>query len=357
MFWRWIPAAALISLVLCSAAQAEDKAALQSRLQRADALTRLDDPALRPWYLKASFQLFDDTGKPSEQGTFEEWWAGPGLLKRTITSPSYTATTIINKDGSFQSAGSQSTPYVLELLERQIVHPLPGESEIAASAPQLIKENAGSAPVDCIMLTRSMRNLPYPAIGVFPTYCFDRDKDILHVDYDFGSFMAVRNSMGVFQQRIMPIDLTISMNRISAVSAHMLMLKTMPLTDADFVPAAGMEKLETQRVHLAYSAIKDSQLVNTAPVYPDAFHPGSNAEPVVVHVTLGTDGRVHALRLESTPDTLLCSPAMNAVLHWSFKPYLLNGQPAEVETNLPVLFTVRGVMPSELQPIKPAHMR
>ena len=349
MFLRWITAA-LFFCVLSAATHADDKAALQARLQRADALTRLDDAALRPWYLKASFQLYDYAGKPTEQGTLEEWWGGPGLNKRTITSPSYTATTILNKDGRFQSSGSQEAPYLLELLEKQIVHPLPGEADIAGSSPRLMKETAGGAVMDCIMLQRNMRYMPYPEVGIFPTYCFDHDKDMVHVDYDFGVFMAVRDRMGMFQQRVIPVDLTISMNRVSAVSAHMAMLKTMPLAGTDFVPDAGMAKLDVQRVQLGYSAIKDSQLENAAPVYPDAFHPSGHSEPVVVHAILGTDGHVHSLRLESTPDALLAAPAMAAVSRWSFRPYLLNGKPAEVETNLPVSFTVQGVMPGELTP-------
>src|ERR1700733_15845813 len=110
----WILPTALILFGLTSVSHAEDKAASQARLQRADALTRVDDPALKPWYLKTNFSLFDDNGKLAEQGTLEEWWAGPSMYKRTITSPSYTGTIIVNKDGRFRTAGSAEAPYLLE---------------------------------------------------------------------------------------------------------------------------------------------------------------------------------------------------------------------------------------------------
>src|SRR5580698_10564719 len=93
----------LLALVLVSNAHADEKATLQARIDRVDAQTRLDDPALKPWYMKVNFQLYDAAGKPGEQGTFEEWWAGPSLYKRTVTSPSYTATLIVNKDGKFRT--------------------------------------------------------------------------------------------------------------------------------------------------------------------------------------------------------------------------------------------------------------
>jgi hypothetical protein len=335
----WILPTALILFGLTSVSHAEDKAASQARLQRADALTRLDDPALKPWYLKTNFSLFDDNGKLAEQGTLEEWWAGPSMYKRTITSPSYTATIIVNKDGRFRTAGSAEAPYLLEQLERQIVHPLPGEGEIAGATPQLQKPAASGPPVDCVMLSRTLRNVPYPQIGLFPTYCMDHDKDVLKVSYDYGSFMAVRSALGMFQQRVMPVELMIYMNRVTAASSRIVALKTAPLTEADFVPPAGMEPDATERVTLPYRDIRDTHIANIAPVTPPGLQPSVLSQAVEIHVRLGTDGHVHAMRLASTPDPLLATAAMAAVVRWTYAPHLVNGKAVEVETTIPVMFS------------------
>jgi len=37
----------------------------------------LDSASMKPWHLKATYQISDDEGKNKDQGTFEEWWAGP----------------------------------------------------------------------------------------------------------------------------------------------------------------------------------------------------------------------------------------------------------------------------------------
>lgn len=37
---------------------------------------------LKPWHLKASYQLYDEKGKPSEQGTYEYWWVSPEVCRR-----------------------------------------------------------------------------------------------------------------------------------------------------------------------------------------------------------------------------------------------------------------------------------
>src|ERR1700722_9607906 len=114
----------VLTACLCAAsAHGEDKAALAARLDRINKVTALDDPALKPWSMKLSFLLDDDVGKLKEQGTIEELWAGPSEYKITIASPSYSATTIVNHDGHFRTAGAAETPYLLQLLLRQMVHP------------------------------------------------------------------------------------------------------------------------------------------------------------------------------------------------------------------------------------------
>src|ERR1700752_2367420 len=41
---------------------------------------------LVPWHLEATYQTFDTDGKPKDQGTFSEWWAGKDRYKTVYTS-------------------------------------------------------------------------------------------------------------------------------------------------------------------------------------------------------------------------------------------------------------------------------
>jgi hypothetical protein len=66
--------------------------ALLKRLQDAEQVQSMDDPALKPWHLKIFVQLNDSEGKPAETGTIEEWWVGPGKFQRVFAFPSYSAT-------------------------------------------------------------------------------------------------------------------------------------------------------------------------------------------------------------------------------------------------------------------------
>lgn len=60
---------------------------------------------------------------------------------------------------------------------------------------------------------------------------------------------------------------------------------------------------------------------------------------VVLQATISTQGTVENLHVISGPP-MLQAAAMDAVRTWTYKPYLLNGQPVEVETQVNVIFSL-----------------
>lgn len=61
---------------------------------------------------------------------------------------------------------------------------------------------------------------------------------------------------------------------------------------------------------------------------------------IVVHLLIGRDGGVQILMTEPGPAELMYA-AEGAVRQWRYEPYLINGDPVEVETEVNVKFTVR----------------
>jgi protein TonB len=60
---------------------------------------------------------------------------------------------------------------------------------------------------------------------------------------------------------------------------------------------------------------------------------------VVLKVVISKTGDVVSLALVSG-DPLLAPAAIDAVKQWKYKPYLLNGNPVEVDTQVTVNFTL-----------------
>jgi periplasmic protein TonB len=66
-----------------------------------------------------------------------------------------------------------------------------------------------------------------------------------------------------------------------------------------------------------------------------------DSKRVILKALLSQTGDMKELTLLSG-DPLLASAAIDAVKQWKYRPYLLNGQPIEVETQISVNFQLSG---------------
>lgn len=80
-------------------------------------------------------------------------------------------------------------------------------------------------------------------------------------------------------------------------------------------------------------------LTKVQPVYPQAAKEAKIQGSVVLDAVIGKDGTLRSLKLVSGPDELARS-AWAAVTQWTYRPYLLNGQPTEVETPITVNYSL-----------------
>lgn len=78
-----------------------------------------------------------------------------------------------------------------------------------------------------------------------------------------------------------------------------------------------------------------------APIYPAIAVAARVQGTVTLHAVIGPDGSIKELQYISGPPLLMRS-AMDAVKQWKYKPFLLNGQPTEVDTSIPVAFAIGG---------------
>lgn len=79
----------------------------------------------------------------------------------------------------------------------------------------------------------------------------------------------------------------------------------------------------------------------TAPVYPQIAREARVSGTVVIQATISKTGAIENLRAVSGP-TMLRQPAIDAVKTWRYKPYMLDGEPVDVETTVSVNFTLGG---------------
>lgn len=75
------------------------------------------------------------------------------------------------------------------------------------------------------------------------------------------------------------------------------------------------------------------------PTYPAEAKEQGIQGAVVLHAIIGADGTVKELAVISGPEQLQHS-AIEAVKQWVYKPYLLNGEPVEVDTTITVNYSL-----------------
>lgn len=87
-------------------------------------------------------------------------------------------------------------------------------------------------------------------------------------------------------------------------------------------------------------------LTKVPPVYPPLARQAQIQGSVILKVRISKSGDVVSIWLISG-HPMLAPAAMEAVKQWKYKPYLLNGDPVDVETNVTVNFTLSDKPPAE----------
>ena len=75
------------------------------------------------------------------------------------------------------------------------------------------------------------------------------------------------------------------------------------------------------------------------PVYPSLAKAAGIEGTVVLQAAISKSGTIENLRVISG-SAMLQQAAMAAVKGWRYKPFLLNGEPVEVETTVNVVFSL-----------------
>ena len=98
-----------------------------------------------------------------------------------------------------------------------------------------------------------------------------------------------------------------------------------------------LPRLAPQKVRVSSGVAEGMLIHQVKPPYPVAAKMARVEGSVALQAVIGKDGSIQNLRVISG-HPLLTSAALEAVKQWRYKPYYLNGEPVEVETQIVVNF-------------------
>jgi TonB family protein len=104
--------------------------------------------------------------------------------------------------------------------------------------------------------------------------------------------------------------------------------------------AAASKVADQPRVRISENVSTGLLISKVLPVYPLTARQARVQGTVVLQAAISKDGTVEALRVASGHPFLI-PPAIEAVKQWRYKPYLVNGKPRPVETEVMVNFVLK----------------
>lgn len=106
-------------------------------------------------------------------------------------------------------------------------------------------------------------------------------------------------------------------------------------------PVAVPKVAAPQRVRVSQGVSQGLLIKKVQPPYPPLARQARIQGQVVLQAEISKDGTIQNLRLISG-HPMLAPAAIEAVKQWRYKPYYLNGEPVEVETQITVIFSLSG---------------
>lgn len=105
------------------------------------------------------------------------------------------------------------------------------------------------------------------------------------------------------------------------------------------VLAKTTEPAPVKRIRVASRVVEANLIHDVTPQYPPEAGRARVEGTVVLLAVIGTDGSVKDVRVESGLP-LLAQAAIDAVKQWRYKPYMIDGEPVEVDSRITINFTL-----------------
>jgi len=297
------------------------------------------DPALKPWHLKATYQLYNEKGDPTEKGTYEYWWASPQVYRSTWTRPSATHTDWHTAEGKHAyTASGEALSYFEERLETMLLSPLPPKGQLDPAKFRLNDQSlkAKGANIPCYMvvpIAQKGGDAQVPRRGDFPTYCFNAEMPVVVGIYSFGSLLTTFDGFAQSQGKVLPGEVAFRDGKRDTLKAKVDLVDGLSSTDAALKPPSDAVPVKSERVSSGAGVtigkpIKQAELKFP----PEGFGNGR----VWMDAAIGTNGHIVDCRVITASSPALAAAAQEAYRQFVFTPSTLNGEPVEVEIQVEV---------------------
>lgn len=296
---------------------------LKSWLDHVTAMNGLESPEQHAWHIVVNYDQFDEDGDNVNSGVFEEYWAGPKLYKRIYKSDTLNQTEYATAKGLFR-VGDQKWPDQAALAVRsEIVAPFNGISTMNEAVGKSEERAFGNSKLDCVFLYGNSQMIPSEP----PQYCFEPGTVVLRYIRGDGWFQTAYNNIAQFQGRNIAREVVVTDGGKPYLKLHVDSLDQIAtVNEADFTPPS-----DAVGVGNRISGVRVRVIKSTAPIAPASLR-GQHWK-AHVQVVIGKDGHVLSAHMIDGPPEA-AKACEEAAMKWVYAPYLVLGEPVEVEARI-----------------------
>jgi TonB family protein len=294
--------------------------------------------------MAATYQLYDPSGNPTEQGTFEYWWASPKVYRSTWTRPSATYSDWHTADGNHSIlATGESLKYFEKHMSHSMFTPIPYPFLKDSASMQLDyrERSSNGTKFRCVSMTRVNQgeaSVTLPSLA--PLYCFDPRLPVLRATIDDSVILTQFNNIAKTQGKFLAREILAFVEQHKMFTTQVEMVGSMDASDSALIPDPRATLVRTEEAdQTTLGSVAAGPPVRTQqPAYPVLAKRTLQDGKVILGGTIGVDGKIRDLIIIYGSSKSFADAALEAVAHWEYKPYLVNGEAIEVETTINVLF-------------------
>jgi hypothetical protein len=332
-----------------SAANGQISALAHKLLASGVSANGLAGSGLTPWHLKIDTQYVGWESPKPLSGTVEQWTLAPDQWRRNFTGPpgmNFSEWSVArlekyqSKPGrdAFDAAGSNSRfarPVIDPLFMAANVHP---DYEM-----ELKRLNADGAMLNCVSVVDPHRYAPNGDPNVmFPTYCFDGDAHLKLIIS--GKTTTQFDDIQMFQGRAVAHDVKVRQDGKLDSEMKVSLLEATADANAD-------------RVKPGKDAVPQPYAIEPGQPQPESVYEVAASIPIQpyslpyagtfnVPILIRKDGTVKVLPGANITPQDVKDAIQSAVARWKYKPYLVDGQPIEVQYSVSYVLDGTPFVPS-----------
>jgi TonB family protein len=225
------------------------------------------------------------------------------------------------------------------MLSQVTVRPVMARRQPGGTLRQEIR-TFGKTSLSCFTQQESLSGQQAAAV----TLCTDPNLDDVRVVMgpDRNSTI-LRNSVSKFHDTYVSLGPQISFFGRAAISGKITALHSfdpekfevqLPAPAADGAAPADKPRL------IPGGVLAGKRVQFVPPIYPEAAKMRHLSGGVLMHAVIARDGSIRSVQPITSTDPVFVDAAKIAVQRWRYSPYLLNGEPTEVDTTVTVNFAL-----------------